>query len=284
MEKLDDLPPVTFALGMSSAYGGPAFPVLYFDDGAAVALHAVRALATDLNIPLPHASVGDILRDWDRAFAALAELAQVLAYDDKARGHRGEFVPEDLLTPALLLQDARQIFRLKGDKRLVLPVSVQAAAAGSIKLDQTMMAARPNVCLAAVLGRECHAVDERAARSAIAGWTLVTELCGQDGNCLNSPGAVILGPLLVPAVFAGELNDISYALALMGQQVAQGTLEAFAMNAGQSIAGLSHECLLLPGDVVILGPGPANGDIKAGAVDTIEAYASGFGVQRIALQ
>jgi 2-keto-4-pentenoate hydratase/2-oxohepta-3-ene-1,7-dioic acid hydratase in catechol pathway len=280
-------PPVTFSLGMTSVEGSPPFAALVFDDGAAVSLHSVRGLAMEMGRVLPDGGVDALLQDWDRTLPALMELVQALAYDDRARGHRRHFVEEHILTPERLLPGARQIFRLVGGAAVCLPVSVQGSSAGTLVLDDAMRKARPNFCLAAVIGRMIRNVDENGARDAIAGWTLATELvrAGVDGFAARAaPGSLVLGPFMVPRAFAGDLEAIPFRLNLMGRTAAQGLLDTLARPVAAGIAELSRHALLLPGDVIVAGPGVAPDAPEAEGIDVIEAWASGFGRQKTSLQ
>lgn len=282
----DALPPVTFSLGMASTNGSPPHLVLFFDDGVAVSMHSVRALAIELGLALPHRSVFEILHDWDRAFPALMELVQELAYGERAQGHRGNFITDDLLYAERLLPETRQIFRLTEHGPMSLPVTVQTAATASVALDKSMQKARANFCLAAIVGRICSNVDETQAHGAMAGWTLATEIVRPDGASFarrSSPGSLVIGPVMVPAAFAGDLRGIEYVFALMGKPVSRGDLGALAGLAPQAISSLSHDCLLVPGDIVLVGPEPSGELPEAGSIDVVDAMASGFGHQKISL-
>ena len=61
----DEQPSAPFALGMYSLSNSPAFPTLVFDDEAAVALEALSALITRLNLSPTRSSVFDLVRHWD---------------------------------------------------------------------------------------------------------------------------------------------------------------------------------------------------------------------------
>lgn len=282
-----DLPPVPFALGMASSNGSPPFPLLVFDDGAAVALHSVRALATELGLPLPCDSVFALLQDWDRSIAALATLAQALAYDDRARGHRGYFAPEDLFHPERLVPETRQMFRLQGEQSVAVPVSSQGGAQSSLALDQSAQDSVPSFALCAVMGRMCRDAEPEAAARAIAGWTLGVELqrSRQSGvGRHGAPGSLVLGPVIVPAIFTGDLAGCSFRFATMGNVVAAGPLSRWSSDAAGRIAALSREALLLPGDIIVFGEAPAEGTPPAGAVDMLEATAPGFGQIKVSLR
>ena len=283
----DDQPPVPFALGMFSVSNSPTFPALVFDDGAAVALEALSALIVRLGLSLPRVSVFELLQTWDRTLPQLVELVQTLAYDDAAGGHRAAFQSEDFLTAERLLPETRQIYRLRDGQPTLVPASAQGAASGRIRLDENLCKGQANLCLAAVMGRMCHRAGDDDARSAIAGWTLATEIVRPDraGLTRNSaPGSLFLGPLLVPTVFGGDLTGVTYLLALMTNPVQTGEFGDLARAVPAHIAALSHDALLLPGDVVVLGADPAADIPEAESVDVFEAVAAGFGRQIISMQ
>jgi len=114
---------IPFALAMASVSGSAPFVALIFDDGAAVSLHSVRALAVELGLVIPQGTVFDLIEDWERVFPALCALVNALAHSDAAQGHRGDFVAEDLLTMERLLPEARQIFRIGDGPMRSLPTS-----------------------------------------------------------------------------------------------------------------------------------------------------------------
>lgn len=277
---------VPFALAMASVSGSAPFVALVFDDGAAVSLHSVRALAGDLGLKLPQGTVFNLIEDWDRSFPALCHLVQVLAHGDEAQGHRGHFVAEDLLTMERLLPEARQVIRVGDGPTRVLPPAVQVGAGASVMLDERMQAAVPNLCIAAVMGRLCRNADAEAAEAAVAGWTLATELVRADQTGLarcSTPGSLMLGPLFVPAPFAADLMTGEALLATTGAPAMQGPLSTFAAPMADSIALLSQDCLLTPGDVIVAGDPPREDILPAGQIDTLETVAAGFGRQTVSL-
>jgi len=271
---------------MASVSGSAPFVALIFDDGAAVSLHSVRALAVELGLVIPQGTVFDLIEDWERVFPALCALVNALAHSDAAQGHRGDFVAEDLLTMERLLPEARQIFRIGDGPMRSLPTSAQVGASASVYLDEAMKSARPNLCLAAVMGRMARRVDAENADRAIAGWTLATELVATKESGLarcSAPGALALGPLFVPAPFAEALMEGDALLALTGAPSQRRQLRSFAEGLAEQIAQLSQTCLLLPGDVIVGGT-PADPSLNpAEQIDTIEAVAGGFGRQTVSL-
>ncbi len=283
----DEAPPVPFALGMYAVSGSPPFSTLIFDDGAAVALEALAPLITRLNLSLPRASVFELVQHWDRTLPQLVDLVQTLAYADEARGHRAAFQSEEFLTAQRLLPEARQVYRVRETDTALIPTSAQGAAAGRIRLDDNLRKGRVGLCLAAVIGRMCHKADTETARASIAGWTMATEIVRPDrtGFVRNAaPGSVFLGPMMVPAIFGGDLTGVTYLLALMTNPVQQGDFADLARTAPDQIARLSHDALLLPGDVVILGDDPVGDAPDAEHIDVVEAMAKGLGRQIISLQ
>lgn len=283
---MTDAEKVPFALAMASVSGSTPFVVLVFDDGAAVSLHSVRALALELGLKLPEGTVFDLIEDWDRTFPALATLVHVLAHGDQAQGHRGDFVAEDLLTMELLLGEARQIIRVGDGEPRISSITAQVGASASINLNETMQSANANPCLAAIVGKLCHHVNNDTAEASIAGFTLTTEIVQTDKNGFErsgAPGSVIVGPLFVPAIFAAPFLEGDVMLALTGAPAVQTSLASCVANLGEQISTLSQSILLLPGDIVITGPPASTETTKLGNVDTIEVVAKGFGRQTISL-
>lgn len=270
-----------FGLATVTAYGSPSFTALILDDEAAVALTALTGLAARMGLAVPP-GLSEALTVWDNALPALTALVSALAGDDIAIGHRGDIVPTALLTPALLLPGTRQILRLREQRTECLPVTVQAAAGGIVRLAPQMRAARANLCLAAVLGRALYRAEPDAAQAAIAGWALALELVMPQGNVSHAPGTLALGPYLVPASCA-DLG-VEAVLGLMGRRVLAAPLSHFAQGAAASLATLSQGMLLTPGDVILMGPDAAQDWPTIGELDVIEAVAPGFGRLRLSLQ
>ncbi|PVH28686.1 fumarylacetoacetate hydrolase family protein [Pararhodobacter oceanensis] len=274
---MTDVPPVTFALRMGSMIGCPPFPVLDFDDGASVALHAVRPLAETLGLRIPEGTIFDLVQDWERGFPALAELVQALAYSPMAVGHRGDFVPSELITDESLLPAARQVFLRRGACVETPPISTVAKASGPLTLGDQMKPARPSFCLAAVIGKQATGVPQEAAPSVIAGWAIGVELRAADSAGRPVPGALIIGPNLVPAAFASDLSGIPYTMGMMGREVAHGALSDLSAQMPGFLAEVSAMTTLLPGDLLVIPATPSPDTPAAGTVDTLEALASGFG-------
>lgn len=278
--------PVPFNIAMVSTSGSPPFVALVFDDGAAVALNSVRRLAKEVGLFVPPGDLSELLLSWNIAFPALAELVQILAYDDRARGHRSHFVAEELLTVEMLLPGSRQIFRLSDTGNTLLPVSAQVNAAAQVVLGEAQQKARANVCLGVIMGAACRDSSPEDALKSIAGWTLVTELVCTDEDGLGRsgwPGALVVGPQFVPSAFAPDLKGIEYVQALMATPMHRGDLGDLTANLGEQIASLSRTCAILPGDLLIAGTAPSLEQPTIGEIDTVEALASGFGRQAISL-
>lgn len=284
---MTDFPPVTFALHTGSMIGCPPFPVLVFDDGASVAFHAVHPLAERLGLHIPNGSIFDLLQDWDRNFPALAELVQALAYSDLARGHRGEFVPSEMITIEALVPEARQVFRMTPRGAAPLPATAMTGPAGTVLLDDAMQQATPAPCLAAVIGKGCKNVDAADVHHVIAGWALGVEIPAPSDDALprtGSAGSLIIGPHLVPAGFANKLAGIAYRFGVMGREIDTGDLGEFATQLAPAIAATSERVRLLPGDIVTIAADPSPDVPNAGAVDMIEVLAPGLGYLKISLK
>lgn len=255
---------------------------LVLDDEAAVALPALAGLASRLGLAIPP-GMSEALAEWDIAGASLGTLVMALADDDIAIGHRGAVVPVELLTPALLLPGLRQIVRLRNKAAAeCLPVTVQGAPGGTVRVTSAMGLARPNLCLGAVLGRGLYRATPAEALAAVAGWTLALELVGPDGHVSRAPGSLALGPYLVPAAFA-DLNAEA-VLGLMGRSVLTTPLLRLAKGLADDLAALSQDMLLTPGDVVVSGPDAPEDRPQVNSLDVIETVAPGFGRLRVSLQ
>lgn len=271
---------------MASVAGSPPFLTMVFEGGVTVAFHSVRALAVKLGLRLDQSNVFELLQDWNVALPALTNLVHALAFEDVAIGHRGNFTEEGMMTVERLLPEARQLFRVSPVGTHALPVTVQASAHSTLVLDAEFQSARPNVCLGAVIGRMCRHTDETEAQEAIAGWVLVTEMVDLNRQGLSQigyPGSVMIGPNFVPRHLA-ELDGSHFQMSLTGKKVLSGSFQKIGKQAAASVALLSKNTLLLPGDIVVLGSAAASDAPPLGSEDVLKTVANGLGQQIVSLQ
>lgn len=274
MSNESDLPIVPFAIGMSSLNGCPPFMTLVFDDGVAVPLHAVLPLAARLGLHLPRTTLFDFLADWSGSLDALARLVQALAYDDRARGHRGQMMPEGLLHPEAPLPEARHIFDITDGKTTLRPVTVQVSAGATISLDDSGQTARLSPGLAAVVGGE-----------GIAGWLLGVSLIRDaeaSFGALGLAGSLALGPLFLPEIFARD-EEAKITFGVMGRVVSEMPVAPLKSRLVKAAGHIISHVRCLPGDIIFCGTTPDPDLPKAGMIDMLELTAPGLGHAQVSL-
>jgi 5-carboxymethyl-2-hydroxymuconate isomerase len=132
---------------------------------------------------------------------------------------------------------------------------------GSTKLDW-------EVELAFVIGTECRYVDEAAGAAAIAGYficndvserTFQLERGGQwdKGKGCDSFGPI--GPWLVTADEAGDVNDLAMWLEVNGRRYQDGSTRTMIFKPAFLVSYLSQFMSLQPGDIVTTGTPPGVG-------------------------
>ena len=274
MIDLEQFPPVPFAIGMASTSGSPPFVALVFDDDVAVSLHAIRPLAAELGLRIPKGTLFDLLQAWEPSLYALSTLVQVLAYDDRGRGHRGHVMPEGLLSAEAPMPEARQIIRVGAKPPILLPVTTQTSAHATMALSESARKARPSPTLAAVIGP-----------AGIAGWMLALELVGAAQDPIDAhgaPGTLALGPLMLADAFSG--NDAAeLTFGVMGRATRTLNFGALKRDLTAAHEALKTRIQLLPGDVLVLGQEPDPDTPEAGQIDTFELSGPGLGHARISL-
>jgi 2-keto-4-pentenoate hydratase/2-oxohepta-3-ene-1,7-dioic acid hydratase in catechol pathway len=151
--------------------------------------------------------------------------------------------------------------------------------------------------LAAVIGRPARRLHPEQALDAVAGYTICNDLTSRDALSRrdagamgidwlagkNSPTFLPTGPLLVPAVHAGDPMDLRIRLAVNGRTMQDETTADMLFDIAALISHISTVAELRPGDLILTGSPAGNGAshgifLKPG--DVIEASISGLGSQR----
>ncbi len=252
---------VPFTLGMFGVSGSPAFPVLVFDDNAAVALHAVLPLAGRIGETITGSdSIFGLLQNWDNNFAALGRLAQVLAFDDRAVGYRGAFTDAEFFQTHAPIGAPRQIFLVDPDRphRITMkPPSSVCGPRDQIRLPSKGGRAMAGVALGIVIGRGLYRGSCEEAEHAIAGYMVLNDIVDavaveRDDGLLASGGPRLFpaGPCLVPRQFAPPLDALDVRLSINGYVVHSAQDGPFAVDAARAVFEVAQRSLLLPGDVV----------------------------------
>jgi 2-keto-4-pentenoate hydratase/2-oxohepta-3-ene-1,7-dioic acid hydratase in catechol pathway len=126
--------------------------------------------------------------------------------------------------------------------------------------------------LAIVIGREAFQVSREDALGHVAGYTIVNDITTRDlvfrkdmkeigtdwYRSKNAPGFLPTGPFLVPAEFV-DGGHLTVALDLNDQRMQNGNTDDLLFDIPALISGASQTMPLLPGDLLLTGSPPGNG-------------------------
>lgn len=149
--------------------------------------------------------------------------------------------------------------------------------------------------LAIVIGREAFRVSREDALDHVAGYTIVNDITTRDlvfrkdmkeigtdwFRSKNAPGFLPTGPFLVPAPFV-DGSDVHVRLDLNGDTMQNGSTSDLLFDIPALISAASQTTTLLPGDLLLTGSPPGNGQhwkrfLRDG--DVMTGSISGLGTQ-----
>jgi 2,4-diketo-3-deoxy-L-fuconate hydrolase len=150
--------------------------------------------------------------------------------------------------------------------------------------------------LAAVIGETAFRVDAADALQYVAGFTIANDLTTRDlvfrrdmpeigadwFRSKNAPGFLPLGPVIVPADFVGDPQDLQITLALNGTTMQDESTADMLFSVAEIIAAASQTTPLLPGDLVLTGSPAGNGAAWGRLLrdgDVMESTITGLGRQ-----
>jgi 2,4-diketo-3-deoxy-L-fuconate hydrolase len=152
--------------------------------------------------------------------------------------------------------------------------------------------------LAAVIGREAFRVSPEEALEYVFGYTMVNDITtreyvfrkdmpaiGSDWyRAKNAPGFLPTGPLLVPAKFFGDPQDVQVTLKLNGKAMQDESTQDMIFGVAKLVSEVSQTMPLKPGDLVLTGSPAGNGQhwgrlLQDG--DVMEGTITGLGTQLI---
>lgn len=151
--------------------------------------------------------------------------------------------------------------------------------------------------LAAVIGRPARYLSRRTALESVAGYTIVNDVTMRDrvypsGDssrgadwlaCKGAPTFLPVGPLVVPARFVADPQDLAITLRLNGDVLQDESTSDMIYDLPRLLEHTSHCARLEPGDLLLTGS-PAGNGVHHGRFlrpgDVMEGRISGLGVQR----
>lgn len=151
--------------------------------------------------------------------------------------------------------------------------------------------------LAAVIGRPGRRVPPEEALDLVAGYTIANDMTSRDALARwdagtlgidwlagkNAPTFLPVGPLLVPAKFIEDPQDLRIKLTVNGRTMQDESTEDMLFDVAQLISYVSTVTELRPGDIVLTGSPAGNGashGIFLAAGDLMEGTVTGLGAQR----
>lgn len=152
--------------------------------------------------------------------------------------------------------------------------------------------------LAAVIGKRAFRVTPEEALEHVFGYTMVNDITtrefvfrkdmpaiGSDWyRAKNAPGFLPTGPLVLPAKFVDDPQDLKIMLRLNGETMQDESTADMIFTVAQLVSHASQHMPLLPGDLVLTGSPAGNGAhwgrlLRDG--DVMEAEITGLGTQLV---
>jgi 2-keto-4-pentenoate hydratase/2-oxohepta-3-ene-1,7-dioic acid hydratase in catechol pathway len=152
--------------------------------------------------------------------------------------------------------------------------------------------------LAAVIGKRAFRVTPEEALEYVFGYTMVNDITtrefvfrkdmpaiGSDWyRSKNAPGFLPTGPLVLPAKFIDDPQDLKITLRLNGETMQDESTSDMIFTVAQLVSHASQQMPLLPGDLVLTGSPAGNGAhwgrmLRDG--DVMEAEITGLGTQLV---
>jgi 2,4-diketo-3-deoxy-L-fuconate hydrolase len=151
--------------------------------------------------------------------------------------------------------------------------------------------------LAAVIGRVGRRVPPEQALDLVAGYTIANDLTSRDALSRwdtgamgidwlagkNAPTFLPVGPLLVPAEFIADPQDLQIKLTVNDRTMQDESTEDMLFDVAQLISYLTTVTEIRPGDIVLTGSPAGNGashGIFLQPGDLMEGSITGLGIQR----
>ncbi|WP_246657677.1 fumarylacetoacetate hydrolase family protein [Arthrobacter yangruifuii] len=152
--------------------------------------------------------------------------------------------------------------------------------------------------LAVVVGTRTFRVSPEEALDSVFGYTMVNDITTRDlvfrkdmpaigsdwFRSKNAPGFLPTGPLVLPAKFVDNPQDLMVTLRLNGDTMQDESTADMIFSAAQLVSAASQQMPLLPGDLILTGSPAGNGAhwgrmLRDG--DVMEGTITGLGTQLV---
>lgn len=285
---------MAFALATAVIDGKPAACMVIGDT-----LFPLAALGADTSL------IG-CFADWPRSFAALSAAA-AKATPDQGRPLSGAKLLAPLQFPGKVLCAGANYYDhiaemgvpdlRKEAQRLFFffkpPRNAVVGPGKTVRMPLDTKALDWEVELAAIIGKTARAVSERDALDHIAAYTVAIDFSARDLNRVPESFFKLdwvagkaqdtccpMGPVVVPAAFIANPQDIALSLAVNGETKQNARTSGMIFSIAEQIAKLSRIMTLDPGDVVLTGTpagvgAPKQTFLKVG--DKVDATIEGIG-------
>lgn len=281
---------IPFALAQLRISSSPAFPAIVLDDAAVVPVDAILPLAAQCGYALTESgSLDGLLRNWDHNFQGLC--AAVAALDDPQKGKyfRSAVSSMDFFTTDAPVSAPRQILcqnSLNTGEMIPRLASTLVGPNAKVLLPAHAGGLWGEVKLGVLVSRPLHQASPDMAAQSIAGFVTVSDYtdavtwrAGNHFAARQRPTSLAVGPYLLPAPFMCPQQDITAHIPLNGES-STGFSGADLAAIPDTIAALSRDIQLFPGDLICLGPCRAAAQlVPMGDGDLAEAAISGLGRQ-----
>lgn len=287
-----------FFLGMFTVSGSPAFPALILGDDAAISIDSIAPLAARIGLALTgKESISGLLQNWDHNFRALKATVAALADPVAGKYFRSALTATEFLVPCAPVDTPRQIFsELTGlgesglPRFISRPASTLVGPKAKVHLPNRAGKVVGEVKVGIVIGGPAYQSEMEEARDAIAGYltvtdiTLVSEDMDTGFTAKSHPSFLPTGPYFVPAAFAGAPDSMEMNLIVNGESSLPSNTAQRRESLVGSVARLSKDVQLFPGDLICCGveSGPVLTKRTAfGDGDIIETAIHGLGQQTL---
>ncbi|MCQ1955741.1 fumarylacetoacetate hydrolase family protein [Arthrobacter sp. zg-Y826] len=152
--------------------------------------------------------------------------------------------------------------------------------------------------LAAVVGKRAFRVSPEEALDYVFGYTMVNDITTRDlvfrkdmpaigsdwYRSKNAPGFLPTGPLVLPAKFVADPQDLMVTLRLNGETMQSESTADMIFTVAQLVSHASQQMPLLPGDLVLTGSPAGNGAHWGRMLrdsDVMEGTITGLGTQLV---